>query len=263
MTAGLMPAAYTQTELQKILPSITQEVFHQFQLTFFSGFHAEIFLHGPVSIDEGRNLLKSIAGYLPINPNSQNIEIVTEPWIRERMESHTVAHPDGAVLVAYVSNDKSPRSRILNQLAGIFLDAPFYNSLRTEKQLGYLTFTRSFSLFNTPVLSGVIQSSIANPDELTAAITQFTNEFPDRVASLSDEQYKATKRVKVNQLLNPPLTQSEMSNAIWQAIELRRPYNDRVVQAAILNNLSKDDFVDYLRERLQNPIILKAYSNRQ
>ena len=64
----------------------------------------------------------------------------------------------------------------------------------------------------------------------------------------------------IDDLLNPPLTQAEMSSAIWNAIATRRPFNDRMVQAGVLDNLTRDEFINYLQNHLKDPVILKAYN---
>lgn len=258
--AGLMPLAFTQADLAKTFGSITRTLFHDYQKAFFAGFHVELFLHGPVSPEEGGRLLKLIIDQLPIDTHSKTIEITTKPWDLEKVETFIFPHPDQAAVVAYVSDDKSSRGRILNQFAGSLLEAPFYTTLRTQKQLGYLTFATAFSIFNTPILAGVIQSPVASPDELTAAITKLITSFPEQVAKISNDTYNQSRHAMIDDLLNPPLTQAEMSSAIWNAIATRRPFNDRMVQAGVLDNLTRDEFINYLQNHLKDPVILKAYN---
>ena len=79
------------------------------------------------------------------------------------------------------------------------------------------------------------------------------------VELMSDEQFESQRLSLLDQLLNPPSTQGELSNTIWSAIGLRRPFSDRMEQAAALETLTKDQFVSYLKQRIQNPVVLKAY----
>jgi secreted Zn-dependent insulinase-like peptidase len=159
----------------------------------------------------------------------------------------------------YVDSNTDPGSRILNQLAGNLIEAPFYTHLRTEKQLGYITFATAFPLYNTPILTGAIQSPTADPDELVRAIQNEFEGFAAMVEAMPDEQFESQRLSLLDQLLNPPSTQAELSNAIWSAIGLRRPFSDRMEQATTLQALTKDQFVAYLKQRIQNPVVLKAY----
>jgi Secreted/periplasmic Zn-dependent peptidases, insulinase-like len=147
----------------------------------------------------------------------------------------------------------------LNELAGNLLEAPFYTRLRTERQLGYITFATAFPLVNTPVLTGVVQSPVADPDALADAILGEFNQFAEAVGAMDPAQLEDARQSMLNDLDNPPQTQAELSNDIWQAIGLRRPFTDRVQRAETLKRITQAEFVDYLKARLKDPIVLKAY----
>jgi insulysin len=259
VTAELMPFAYAQSELNDAFTAIDRSTFHQYQKAFFSGVHAEMFLHGPVSRSEGEELLASWANMLPLDDNTPVVEVATNAWPGDRIRSYAYAHPDQAASVLYIDQRTDPGSRILNQLAGNLIEAPFYTRLRTEKQLGYITFATAFPLYNTPILTGAVQSPTANPDELAAAIQQEFDSFVDMVKSMPNEQFESQRLSLLDQLLNPPSTQSELSNAIWSAIGLRRPFSDRMMQAQTLEAITQEQFVEYLKQRIQNPVVLKAF----
>ena len=259
VTAELMPFAYSNIELNEAFASIDRQTFHQYQKAFFSGLKTEMFLHGPVSRNEGQALLESWVQRLPIDQATPEVQVTTNAWSGERIRSYQYDHPDQAATVFYVDTNTDPGSRILNQLAGNLIEAPFYTHLRTEKQLGYITFATAFPLYNTPILTGAIQSPTANPDDLASAIQSEFEGFAATVELMPDEQFESQRLSLLDKLLNPPSTQGELSNAIWSAIGLRRPFNDRMEQAATLETLTKDQFVSYLKQRIQNPVVLKAY----
>jgi len=79
------------------------------------------------------------------------------------------------------------------------------------------------------------------------------------VKSMPNEQFESQRLSLLDQLLNPPSTQSELSNAIWSAIGLRRPFSDRMMQAQTLEAITQEQFVEYLKQRIQNPVVLKAF----
>jgi len=187
------------------------------------------------------------------------VQITTNPWPGERARSYQYNHPDQAATVLYIDGNTDPESRILNRLAGNIIEAPFYTRLRTEQQLGYLTFATAFPLYNTPILTGAIQSPTADPDELVSAIQKEFEGFAAMVEDMPNEQFESQRLSLLDQLLNPPSTQSELSNAIWSAIGLRRPFSDRMEQVTILQALTKKQFVSYLEQRIQNPVVLKAF----
>lgn len=259
MTAGLMPLAYPKTELNTVFTDIDRSTFHQYQEAFFSGLKAEIFVHGPVSIDDGSLLINRIADALPLDATTGDVVPRTAPWTQSPALQFSYPHPDEAAVIAFVGDDSSAAGRILNQLAGNLIEAPFYTALRTERQLGYITFATAFPLINTPVLAGAIQSPVADPDTLIEAMQGEFAAFPERVAKMPASQFDAAKQSLLNELNSPPQTQSDLSSDIWQTIGLNRPFNDRTIQAQTLEQLTQAEFVDYLKQRIQNPIVLKAY----
>lgn len=263
LSAGLMPLKYSKSELKEVFSTIDRPTFHQYQKAFFSELRAELFLHGPVDKESGQAILESIVSRLPLSSQAEDVLIKTQAWAGALKRSYQFSHPDQATIVAYVDLNESAKARVYNQLAGSLIEAPFYTHLRTEQQLGYNTFSSAFPLFNTPVLAGVIQSSVADPDALETAIQLEFNEFADNVKNMPAEQFEQAKQSLLNNLLNPPKTQSELSSAIWQAIGLRRAFNDRSMKANILEKLNRPQFTEYLRERVQNPIVLKAFHKDQ
>ena len=259
LAVELMPRSYSNAELNEAFEIIDRATFHQYQKAFFSGVKAEIFLHGPINRDEGLRLVKQFVSKIPVDDSIPDTKVTTNTQSAESEYSYTYTHEDQAAAVMFVDDMSGPDARILNQLAGNLIEAPFYTHLRTEKQLGYIAFATAFPLFNTPVLIGVIQSPTANPDLLAHEInTEFMN-FVDMVADMPNDQFNQQRLSLFNKLLNPPLTQGELSNAIWRAIGLRLPFNDRISQANVIKGITQDQFVKYLKNRIQNPLIFKAY----
>ncbi len=258
LTSGLMPLGYSKSELRDAFQQIDRAVFHQYQRAFFAGVRAELFVHGPVSVETGTAFLESIADRLPLDPDTVAVTPRTEPWSQERTLEFAYNHPDEAAIVVYVDQDESAEARALNALAGNLLEAPFYTALRTEQQLGYITFATAFPLLNTPMLAGAIQSPVANPEALVAAMLVEFEGFADDVEAMPSEQFDAAKQSVINELRSPPQTQGELSSAIWQAIGLNRAFDDRLTQADALDRLTQAEFAGYLRARIANPIVLKA-----
>ncbi len=259
LTAELMPLAYSYAELNEAFETIDQVTFHQYQKAFFSCVKVDAFIHGPIDHNEGRRLLQNFVSKLPVDDSTADVEVIVNIQTDKPERSFVYPHQDQAAAVVFVDDMSGPDARILNQLAGNLIEAPFYTHLRTEKQLGYITFATAFPLFNTPVLIGAIQSPTTNPNELVKEIMIEFNNFPDMVANMPNDQFNQQRLSLLNQLINPPLTQGELSRSIWQAISLELPFNDRIMQANVLQQITQDQFVEYLKQHIQKPLIFKAY----
>src|SRR5690606_30926925 len=81
-----------------------------------------------------------------------------------------VDHDDSAIVVYLQAPDDRLETRATVSLLGTLLRTPFYDSLRTESQLGYVVNAGSLSLLKTSGLLFTVQSPGADPLLLESSI---------------------------------------------------------------------------------------------
>jgi len=250
ITTTLMPRAFSDADRLTAIDALDRGTFHEYQKAVFGGLVAEVLLHAPLTLPEATAALEQIAQQLPIDSQGVGVELTTRTWPDSAPTQFGYSHPDSAAVVAFVLDDESIGSRLKTQLLANLIEAPFYTRLRTEKQLGYLTFAMAFPLLNRPILAGAIQSPTADSETLSREINAFFQAFRETLAGISSTEFEAAKAVLQQELEAPWQTQGEASSALWGNIGLRRDFNERTLRLAELEALSKMDLATFYDQLL-------------
>lgn len=70
------------------------------------------------------------------------------------------------------------------------IKAPFFHSLRTEQQLGYIVAAVDSTFQRVPGMALLVQSPVADSRQLIVAIDEFLVEFEQQIAELSDSEFE-------------------------------------------------------------------------
>lgn len=120
--------------------------------------------------------------------------------------------------------------------------SPFFNSLRTEKQLGYVVMASGMPLKKVPGSIMVVQSPTASGAELIDEISGFIDTFVDVIP----EDLSVHKQALSNNLLQAPKSLAQQSSRYWDNILYKTPTFDRRKQlVAAINGVTYEEFVDY------------------
>jgi insulysin len=243
LTVTLMPREFLEADRLAAIVALDRETFHEYQKAVFTGLVAEAFLHAPLTLAESTGSLKRLIAKLPIDPDGAGIELSTGLWPEGAQTEFRYNHPDHASVLAFVIDDDSASARLKAQLLANLIEAPFYTQLRTEKQLGYLTFAMAFPVLNRPILAGAVQSPNVEATVLAAEIKGFFRGFRETLAQLDPETFNRAKAVLKEELESPWQTQSDLSSALWGTIGLRRSFDERTQRLAELDALSRNDLL--------------------
>lgn len=105
------------------------------------------------------------------------------------------------------------------ELLGNILNAPFFNSLRTEQVLGYTITTKVVFYFGRPSLQFTVVSK-TSPIEIETQIHWFLNGVPALIRSMNAEQYHRVKKALFYTLVKTSPT--ELFKADMNEIQLNR-----------------------------------------
>jgi len=106
------------------------------------------------------------------------------------------------------------------ELLAELVEQPFYNSLRTQQQLGYIVFSgikvREGGL---RYLTFIVQSSVADGPRLTAVVERFLDtELPGLLSSLDDERLQTFKDSIAVRKLEPDQRLTQRAGRYWAEI---------------------------------------------
>jgi secreted Zn-dependent insulinase-like peptidase len=145
----------------------------------------------------------------------------------------------------------SPSDYLFVELLSEVIEQPFYDSLRTKQQLGYIVYSGIKVRGNgIRYLTLTAQSSIVSGDRITQLIENFVSkEIPLIVKSLSEKQFRTFINSICTKKLEPDQRLSQQAERFWTEIILSSdndssiPLFDRsVVETDLLRKLSKKDF---------------------
>jgi len=123
----------------------------------------------------------------------------------------TVEHGDQAVGLYLQGLDNTVQDQALMSVLRQIMQSPFYTSLRTEQQLGYVVFMGSLQLKQVPGSVFIVQSPSASVNDIRKAIEQFIVEFKPRLP----DDIKLYQQAAITQLLEAPASLSAMADDYW------------------------------------------------
>lgn len=136
--------------------------------------------------------------------------------------SLSVDHND-AVLIQYIQADRDNiEERAVTSLISQMISAPFYNSIRTQKQLGYVVSAFPFHINRVPGICMIAQSPVATASELLLEFNKFNQDFTKQVDQLSLEQLEKHKAALLVNLEKAPNNLSEYN--AWHLKSLNLGY---------------------------------------
>jgi len=216
----------------------------RFSQRFFSRLHVEVLVHGNLS-PEGAHLVgKSLRTVLQYQALDRS-----EKFVRRIVQIPT--HAQGFTLVRENTNPDNSNSAIylsfqlgvltleetisLEILAKI-LEKRFFQSLRTEQQLGYVVASSASHNMNVSSLAFVIQSAVHLPSYLDARIEEYLMSFRNELEELAEEEFAgyvwALKAVK----LEKDKFLFQKTSRLWaEVVKQRFLFDKRDLEARILD----------------------------
>jgi secreted Zn-dependent insulinase-like peptidase len=163
----------------------------------FSQLDIEVFVHGNLTAAEASALGQDIAGRVfrraKPGPEVEREVALLSPG-RRYLRSLDSTHDDSAVLVYY----QAPDDRIETAAGFLLLEqvikSPFFDTLRTQEQFGYVVSAQSTSALRLPGLDFVVQSPAKGTAVIAGRIDRFVHEFRERLAGMTDEAFDSYRQ---------------------------------------------------------------------
>ena len=160
-----------------------------------------------------------------------------------------IDHADSvAALYLQGQNDEMQQMAVARLLAEM-LSAPFFNNLRTEKQLGYVVTAFANPIELVPGLVMLVQSPVADEDSLRQEFETFIAAFANEVEKLSELDLQRYKGSLLNSLTEKPKNLSELNGRFMESLQLGYidfDYREQLVEA--ISKVSVSDLQSGYRE---------------
>lgn len=253
LQSTLIEGAWSPQAKLKEAETITLEELRDFAQTFVDDIDPVMLAHG--------NLTEASAISLQQQANAilfqdSTIADVPRSGVRDLPEGQTdmalqVDHPDTGYML-YLQGDSTrfderARYAVLAQIIG----TPFYESLRTQQQLGYIVSASSYEMLEVPALGFMVQSPSADMTTIDEAVTTFFGDFDKTLEDFSEEDLEREKQAVLSQLLAQDRRLSEVSQRYWHEIDREQyTFNSREKLAEAIRKVSIED----IRETYQDSV---------
>ena len=244
------------SEQQRIdaLEKITLEQVRAFIPRMLENLNLQVLYHGNVEQDDALAMLDILTRYLSVSPAVIDPPFGTvlklQPGSRVVQEV-MVDHVDSAIVIYLQAPDDKLVSRATVSLLGSILRTPFFDALRTKKQLGYVVNAGSMPILKTTGLAMTIESPVADPLQLEAEIKGFLLDYESELVTMPDSMFSDIKAGLLNNLRQEPQSLGALSGRFWSDILIEETAEDATLKMAdAIEALEKSDIVEYYRRQV-------------
>lgn len=256
-TAVLEDTWSTEDKL-KAARSVTLDELMSFTEALLSEVDPVLLAHGNITEAYALNLAQQINAIVLGKSEFKPVERshVRKLPADEMLVSLNVEHPDTGYTLYTQGKNTSFEERARFRLLAQIISSPFYEEIRTTRQLGYIVYATPFEMLETPALGFVVQSPTASAGEIDQAVREFTKEFEKTLGNLTGKRLEREKQAVISSLLEQDRQLGEISGRYWQEIDRGSDSFDsreklaKAVEAVSLEEL-KNTFTDAVLNRDQ------------
>jgi insulysin len=234
--------------------NITLQEVKDFVPRLLEGLRLDVLYHGNVVPDDLDRMLPVLERYLRVDPDAALPSygtVVKLPESARIVQELEIDHEDSAIVIYRQGPDDSLRTRALMQLLGTMLSTPFYETLRTQEQLGYIVNAGTMQLLDTSGLIMYIESPATNPLLLEARIDVFLAAYAERLSAMDTEFFEGIKAGLLTSLREPPQRLNALSNRYWSDILTGDFEEDSTLQlASAIEALTLEEVTELFREHV-------------
>lgn len=144
------------------------------------------------------------------------------------------------------------RLRVLTRLFAQIFKEPFFDQLRTKKQLGYIVRHMAYKVGTSTGLTFIVQST-HDPIDLELHIEEFLGMTEEIIQRMTDDEFKGHLIALSNILLTrPKCMHDEIVNYWQQIVNQQYDFERNQTDAAQLQTLIKADMVEFVRQYIQS-----------
>ena len=165
-----------------------------------------------------------------------------------------IDHPDSTVVAYFQGASQAPSEHARFGMLAQIVSTPFYEDLRTEKQLGYIVSANNARLLNVPGIEFLVQSPTTDPLELMSDIHQFLKSFATRIDTMSPADFASNKLGLITRILQRDDRLQTRSDRYWRELDLGYYHFDTRMQIAdAVRRLTLKEFKAFFHQAVEGP----------
>ena len=245
----LVDPSWTEDQKIEALEGLTVEDLRAFIPKLLAQLSVVTLAHGNLRLDDAVELGIIVKGGLldglepSPEPHSRVVRLSPgASFVREI----DIEHNDSAMTLYFQAEEKNIENRARTSLLVQILSSPYYADMRTERQLGYIVFTTRATMLEVPGISFVIQSPVADPQELVTHTEAFLQAQLEILRDMSEEQFEVHRNGLLTRILDEDKTLVEVSDRYWTEIDRHHfQFDTRERMANAVRSINQGELTDY------------------
>ncbi|XP_073452147.1 insulin-degrading enzyme isoform X1 [Aquarana catesbeiana] len=248
--------AWTKDELRDALEDVTLPRLRAFIPQLLSRLHVEALLHGNILKKTALSIMQMVEDTLiehahtkPLLPSQlvryREVQLPDKGWFVYQQRNEV--HNNCGIEIYYQTNMQSTSENMFLELFCQIISEPFFNTLRTKEQLGYIVFSGPRRANGIQGLRFIIQSE-KPPHYLESRVEAFLKTMEKSLEEMSDEAFQKHVQALALRRLDKPKKLSAECAKYWGEIISQQYHFDRDnVEVAYLKTLTKDDIINFYK----------------
>lgn len=205
-----------------VLQDLRADDLSRFMREINDAWQIEAMLAGNYSLQQAGSVADQLRALLPATREmfrAPRVSVVALDCGTPCLEQWAVDDNDSAVLVYLQGRDSSDLARVDLAILANMMQSPFFQSLRTDQQLGYIVGAYPYAMHGYPGLALLVQSPSASVDKMLAAIDAFNRAFLAGDEETLCQDFALSAAAVVTQLTEKPKNFAEQVSAYWQDLQ--------------------------------------------
>jgi len=219
--SALLEDTWSTEEKLQAAKEVTFEELMSFADALLSEVDPVLLAHGNITEAYALNLAQQVDAI--VLGKSELVEVERSRMRRlpanETLVSLDVEHPDTGYTLYTQGKDTGFDERARFRLLAQIISSPFYEEIRTTRQLGYIVYATPFEMLETPALGFVVQSPTASQSDIDQAVREFSEGFDKTLSTLDEKRLNREKQAVISKILEQDRQLGEISGRYWREID--------------------------------------------
>jgi secreted Zn-dependent insulinase-like peptidase len=251
---ALLEGAWQNDDKLKAAREVTLNDLQAFQQQLMTGLDPVMLVHGNLSAASALNMAQQARALVMSNSQYTNVERsrIRQIPAGETRVNMDISHPDTGYTLYLQGPNTSLAERAQYRLLTQIIRSPFYESIRTQRQLGYIVYATSFEMLETPAIAFVVQSPDTRPQAINAAVDEFMEGFASTLASIGSKELEQEKQAVISGILEQDRQLGDISGRFWHEIDRSNSnFDSREQLVTAIQNVSLAQLQNTFRTALE------------
>ncbi|MEE3116767.1 MAG: insulinase family protein [Pseudomonadota bacterium] len=252
---ALIEGAWPTEDKLEAARQVSLDELKSFSEALLSEVDPVVLAHGNLSRAYTLNLAQQIRAIVLKNSTMAEVERsrVRQLPAEETQVTLDVRHPDTGYTLYMQGENTGFAERARFRLLAQIISSPFYENIRTTRQLGYIVYATPFEILETPALGFVVQSPKATQAQIDQAVREFSAQFEARLASMDQASLNREKQAVISKLLERDRQLGDISGRYWREIDrAATDFDSRERLAEAVQAVKQDALLETFRQAVLN-----------